>query len=202
MTMLFLLCRAVHAGLTAQLDFTPLSSTDEVVLAEGVVNRLSSQAQRTFTPWLGFQSENWLFLSSLQYNIWEYRSWTQEDQDLENLGQIEIQQQCHRLWMKDDFLATVGLGVERNLAVSNRSSTLFTEEEQKDYDEQADVLKDQIENLGFSAHFSVQYPLRTSIFLGLGYDSYALFQQRDHNGLLELNMSIYSQPKLFLRTLF
>ena len=109
-----------------------MSSTDEVVLAEGVVNRLSSQAQRTFTPWLGFQSENWLFLSSLQYNIWEYRSWTQEDQDLENLGQIEVQQQCHRLWMKDDFLATVGLGVERNLAVSNRSSTLFTEEEQKD----------------------------------------------------------------------
>jgi hypothetical protein len=199
---MLLLCQISHAGLTAQLDFTPLPATDDTLLTGDVVNETSIQAHSTFTPWIGFQSENWLILSSIQYNIWEYRSWSQEDQELENLGQIQLQQQIHRLWLKDDFLGTIGLGIERSLAVSNRASSLFTEEEQEDYDEQTDVLKDQIENLGFSAHCSVQYPLQKSIFLGLGYDSYALFQQRDHNGLLELNMRIYSQPKLFFRTLF
>ena len=199
---MLLLCQISYAGLTAQLDFTPVSTTNDTLLAEDVVNRTSSQVQSILTPWIGFQSENWIFLSSIQYNIWEYRSWSQEDQELENLGQIQLQQQIHRQWVKDDFLGTIGLGIERSIALSNRASSLFTEEEQEDYDEQADVIKDQIESLGFSAHFSVQYPLQKSFFLGLGYDSYALFQQRDHNGLLELNMRIYSQPKLFFRTIF
>ena len=79
---------------------------------------------------------------------------------------------------------------------------IYTEEEQKDYDEQAGLITDQIESLGLSTHLSVQYPLQSSLFQGLGYDAYTLFQQRDYNGLLELHMRFYSEPKLFLRAEF
>ena len=200
--MLFWLCSFSQAGITVQFDVTPFSATDEVVLEEQLVHRLSNQAQTTFTPWLGYRTQQWIFLSSVQYNVWEYRSWTQEDNALQNLGQINLAQQAHRIFEKNELLMTTGLGIERNMALSNRRSTLFTEEEQEDYDEQADLIRDQIESLGFSTHFSVQYPLPKKLFLGLGYDAYALFQFRDYNGLLELDMNFYSEPKFFLRAEF
>lgn len=191
-----------NAGATVQLDFTPFSATDASILEEDLVHRLAPQAHRSFTPWVGYRHNQWLFLSSLQYNIWEYRSWSETENDLQNLGQLELQQQFHRIFEKDELLLTTGIGFERNFAISNRRSTLFTEEEQKDYDEQAELIRNQIESLGFSLHFSIQYPLPKSLFLGLGYDAYSLFQMQDHNGLLQLNTSYYSRPKLFLRVDF
>ena len=188
--------------MTVQLDYTPISSMDSLVIEEELVHRLSNQAQQSLTPWIGYRFNDWIVLSSIQYDIWEYRSWSETDQALQNLGQIEMQLQLHRIFEREELLLTAGAGLIRNVAISNRNATIFTEEEQLDYDEQSAALKDEIETLGSSALFSIQYPLPNQLFLGLGYDAYALFQQKDRNGLLEISMNFYSEPKIFLRAEF
>ena len=72
---------------SAQIDITPFSARSKNTRRRSNTSIVFRLKQAT---WLGYRTNKWYFLSSVEYDVWEYRSWSQEDYGLEKFSQIKL----------------------------------------------------------------------------------------------------------------
>ena len=137
---------------------------------------ISSQAVTGgLQPWIGWSNKKWSTLNSFNYIATEVRVYSAEDIDLYNIGAFQLANQTHRHWWKDSFSIYTGLGFAVNIPLANRASTIFTEEEQEEYDQQNIELAAQIKSTSVIIPFGIQYWINDSLYVGIRQDFYNSF---------------------------
>ena len=188
----------LHASPYVQMDLLPSSTIQSTQLEQEVIHYLSKENTPSLVPWIGFSLDSWSLLATSYYNISEYRSNTAEISSLENIGSLHWEIRGQHSWQTETMQYGIGLGLSHTLAIHNRRSDSFTEEEQEEYDSQSQELKSRIRSIGPNISFFCQYFLRENIALGLGYDAYSLLYWHQTDQVIERKLHFYSQPKLFL----